>query len=214
MAEGWTFPVAGANEWGGSYMPNTINHRGRTHPAIDIYAERGTAIVAPVSGVVMSIGVNSAIGGNWVQMRGDDGIVYYFAHMDTPPPVSKGQRVTNQSYLGAVGDTGSAKGTKPHLHFKMTYGGKPVDPRQWFKNGAQANPDNYTFSYNDPRGTMQGDVWFQGEQATQPKDDPIRQNIMAMLDTISSSVAGGTRQAGMGEEIVDMVQNPETEVMP
>ena len=110
MAGDWAFPVAGENEWNrGSWMPNTLTHRGRTHAAIDVYAARGTAVVAPVDGMVISVGVNTAIGGNWVTYRGDDGITYYFAHMDKPSGVSKGQRISARSYLGAVGNSGSAK---------------------------------------------------------------------------------------------------------
>ncbi len=51
---GWINPIAGESEYsGGSWMPNTNTHRGRKHPAMDVYAARGTPVVAPVTGKVV-----------------------------------------------------------------------------------------------------------------------------------------------------------------
>ena len=206
----WMFPVAGENEWsGGSWMPNTTNHRGRTHAAIDVYAKEGTAIISPTGGTVMAVGVNTSIGGNWVQIRGNDGIVYYFAHMQHPTNLQKGQVVEAGSFVGAVGRTGSARNTKPHLHFSMKYNGKAVDPRKWFKDGEAANPDNYQFEYMDPRGQMANDPYFNPQEAKKAKDTQLRSNIMQMLDTMSNAVAGGRRgPMGPGEEMDEYVESP------
>lgn len=209
MAGEWFFPVAGANEWNrGSWMPNTLTHRGRTHAAIDIYAGRGTAIVAPVAGVIISVGVNTSIGGNWVQMRGDDGITYYFAHMDRPSGVRKGQRIGAKSYLGAVGNSGSAKNTSTHLHFKMSHRGKSLNPVDWFERGTQLDPEVYNqFQFNDPFNVAATDPFFVGGPGeTQPQTAPIQDTLATMLDNISNSVAGGKRASPVSDEVTELGQ--------
>ena len=131
----WIFPVIGATQWsGGSWMPNTQTHRGRTHPAIDIYATRGQSIVAPVSGTVRSVGTGS-IGGNWIRITGNDGLDYYFAHMDQPSTLVKGQTVGPGSQIGVVGNTGSASSTKPHVHFSVKKNGVMVNPIKMLQDG-------------------------------------------------------------------------------
>jgi len=128
---GWLSPIAGQYEYsGGSWMPDKENHRGRTHPAIDVYAEKGTPIVAPIAGKVMRAGWNEH-GGNTVTILGDDGITYYFAHMDQPAVAKQGQRVVQGDHVGFVGNSGSAKTTSPHLHMSMKEGGSYVNPKSY-----------------------------------------------------------------------------------
>lgn len=149
----WTNPVPGGTWSGGSFMPNTKNHRGRTHPGIDIYAAAGTAIVSPVAGTVIASG-SSGIGGNWVQIKGDDGYIYYFAHMQHETPLSNGQRVGAGTQVGMVGNTGSASSTSPHLHLTVkTLSGEVIDPRP-LMNGAVsvAQSDIVSGSANIPTG--------------------------------------------------------------
>ena len=133
----WVFPIAGPSEWSpGSWMPNTLTHRGRTHAAIDLYAEPGTPIVAPVSGTVTA-SASGDVGGNYVRIVGDDGFVYYFAHMQDASPLQKGQRINVADIIGFVGNTGSAKNTKPHLHFSMRgrAGNQPINPIPYLTDG-------------------------------------------------------------------------------
>lgn len=131
----WTFPVVGTTEWsGGSWMPNTQTHKGRTHPAIDIYAAKGQMIVSPVAGHVKAAG-SSNIGGHWIQIEGRDGNVYYFAHMDAPTHLKVGQQVGGGNKLGVVGNSGSAKTTSPHLHFSIKNGGKAINPVSFLQGG-------------------------------------------------------------------------------
>jgi len=131
----WTFPVIGKTEWSaGSWMPATLTHRGRTHAAVDIYAGRGQAIISPVSGTVRALKSDN-IGGNWIQITGDDGNVYYFAHMDRPTTLKKGQKVTGGQQIGAIGNSGSAKNTKTHLHFSVRRHGQAVSPVSLLQSG-------------------------------------------------------------------------------
>lgn len=133
--DGWVLPVPDYTEWNsGSFMPNTKNHRGRTHPGLDIYANEGSAIVSPVSGEIVASGYGET-GGNWVKIMGDDGYEYYFAHMQYPATVTGG-RVTAGTQIGMVGNTGSAESTKPHLHFTVkTLSGDVVNPISLMENG-------------------------------------------------------------------------------
>lgn len=125
------FPVVGKSEWNrGSWMPNTRRawQQGRTHSAIDIYAERGQKIISPVGGTVKNFGSGN-IAGNWIQIQGSDGNVYFFGHMDQPVTgLEKGQKVSGGTAIGLVGNTGSASGTSTHVHFSVTRDGKKVNP--------------------------------------------------------------------------------------
>lgn len=137
QATGWIFPVAGESDWGrGSWMPNTLTHRGRTHPAIDVYAKAGTPIVSPVAGKVISTKTGD-IGGYTVRVKGDDGNTYYFAHMRSQAVVETGQRITAGAHLGFVGTSGSAKGTTPHLHLGIKRGEGYVNPATLLEGATQ-----------------------------------------------------------------------------
>jgi len=87
---------------------------GTAHGAVDLFADRGTPVVAPVSGL-MSPYPNPS-GGNAFEFYGDDGIRYYGAHLDRYGATGyvKAGRV-----IGYVGNTGDAATTSPHLHFEM-----------------------------------------------------------------------------------------------
>lgn len=174
---------------------------GRTHPAIDIYATAGTAIVAPVSGTVVRTGVNTDVGGNWVVLQGNDGVEYYFAHMQDPTLFDRGDTVNNGALLGRVGDTGSAKGKPHHLHFSMkASNGAYIDPRPWLSDGVPANPNQYVI---DPyqrigmstRDAMANDPFFNpaAEQAA-PHHDPMREVLRNVMGEVSNAVAGGLRK--------------------
>ena len=93
---------------------------GRSHQGVDILANYGTPVYAMVSGVwdVRSFGSSA---GHWAILRGDDGHVYYYMHMQSHT-VGDGARVAAGQQTGTVGDTGNAAGT-PHLHFEYHPGG-------------------------------------------------------------------------------------------
>jgi murein DD-endopeptidase MepM/ murein hydrolase activator NlpD len=84
------------------------------YPAVDIFADEGTPIYAPVDGV--STPGTYSLGGNATTIRGADGRFYYFAHAQRPMfggTVKKGQ------IIGYVGRTGNARNTAPHLHYAV-----------------------------------------------------------------------------------------------
>ena len=118
-------PVPGANfinDWG------FARSGGRTHKGTDVFAPRGTKILAPDSGRV-SLRSNS-LGGVTIWLTGDNGISYYLAHLDGyASGLSSNDRVGKGEVIGYVGNTGNAVGTSPHLHFQMhPGGGSAVNP--------------------------------------------------------------------------------------
>jgi peptidoglycan LD-endopeptidase LytH len=97
----------------------------RTHEGIDIFAARGTPVVAVRSGMAEP-GTN-ALGGTVVWLRdADRRLSYYYAHLDTTA-ITSTQQVEAGTVLGYVGNTGNARTTSPHLHFGI-YAGGPIDP--------------------------------------------------------------------------------------
>src|SRR5688572_2066495 len=102
----------------------------RSHHGIDIFARRGTPVVAAAAGVVNRVN-ETEIGGKVVWLRDTFGNSLYYAHLDSQA-VSSGMRVDAGDTLGFVGNTGNARTTPPHLHFGVYRRGEgPVDP-YWF----------------------------------------------------------------------------------
>ena len=120
-APGWLCPVDGAtffNDWG---FPRTGE---RFHEGNDLFAPLGTPIVAPVGGMLYQ--VVGDLGGYQFNLEGDDGHLYIGSHMD---------RFATEGYvqagdvIGYVGDSGNARGSRPHLHFEIHADGEnPVNP--------------------------------------------------------------------------------------
>ena len=120
-AGGWICPVPGAsfgNDWG---FPRSGE---RFHEGTDLFARRGAEVRAPVAGVVTQL--VGSIGGLQFTLRGDDGHTYYGSHMDS---FGDAGRVAAGAFLGTVGDSGNARGARPHLHFEIyPNGAEPVNP--------------------------------------------------------------------------------------
>lgn len=100
----------------------------REHQGIDIFAPRGTPVVAASDGFISSTSPNE-LGGNvvwlWDSARRH---TLYYAHLDRHA-VSPGQRVRKGDVVGFVGNTGNARPTAPHLHFGIYRRGRgAIDP--------------------------------------------------------------------------------------
>jgi murein DD-endopeptidase MepM/ murein hydrolase activator NlpD len=90
----------------------------RQHHGIDLFASTGTPVLAATSGVVVFKGWNE-LGGRAVYVFGE-GVLTYYAHLDSwRPGLHLGERVVRGTRLGAVGTSGNASGTPPHLHFAV-----------------------------------------------------------------------------------------------
>jgi murein DD-endopeptidase MepM/ murein hydrolase activator NlpD len=112
------------------------NHRG-----IDIFASRGTPIVAVDDGNVRS--ADDPKGGNAVYLSATDGTSYYYAHLDEyvgsfPRAVKAGDPI------GTVGTSGNAIGKAPHLHFEVhSKDDGTIDPYPLLIAAAPAKPSTY-----------------------------------------------------------------------
>lgn len=125
-------PVSGAdNKSIRSFYGDSRDGGKRTHEGVDIFAKKGTPIVAPTRGTISRVG-NSRLGGKIVWMYDQKrGHSYYFAHLDSQY-VYPGQVVKQGDVLGTVGNTGNARYTPPHLHFGI-YQSKSKDPLNYIK---------------------------------------------------------------------------------
>jgi murein DD-endopeptidase MepM/ murein hydrolase activator NlpD len=112
-------PVPGAqfvDSWG------FARSGGRRHEGVDMMAPYGTAVIAPVDGVVRAS--NSSLGGIGFYLDDTAGNEFFGSHLaslDVVGPVEAGQQI------GIVGSTGNAG--SPHLHFEIEpAGSSSVNP--------------------------------------------------------------------------------------
>ena len=128
----YTFPVAGCT------VTYTKYHH--DYPAADIFGKKGCAFVSPIAGVVDEVNsvdkwsgktnLGADRGGLSISIIGDDGLRYYGSHLSKiEANIVPGYRVTTGEKLGEIGSSGSARGTKPHLHFGISY---PTEKGIWW----------------------------------------------------------------------------------
>lgn len=125
----YDFPVASINSQSiQSFWGATRDGGRRSHEGIDIFAPRGTPVVAAVKGRVTRTG-NRGLGGKQVWLRDSErGNSLYYAHLDSII-ATPGMSVSPGDTLGLVGNTGNARTTPPHLHFGIYKGYRgAVDP--------------------------------------------------------------------------------------
>ncbi len=96
----------------------------REHQGVDIFARRGTPVIAALDGRVSSTRRNN-LGGNVVWLRTSLGSLYH-AHLDRVA-VRRDSMIRAGDTLGFVGNSGNARTTPPHLHFGV-YARRPTDP--------------------------------------------------------------------------------------
>lgn len=108
------------------------------HEAVDLGADEGTTIKAPVSGIVIAILSNwkpgGYFGGNYVKIRGDSGYTFYMGHM-SKTATKLNARVKEGEVVGYVGSTGQSTG--PHVHFEVSKDGAMYDARKVIPKGGQ-----------------------------------------------------------------------------
>ncbi|HEX8001804.1 MAG TPA: M23 family metallopeptidase [Mycobacteriales bacterium] len=150
-------PPAGATDYAFPIAGCRVSY-GRTHhdyPATDVFAREGCAFVSPVRGRVdevtyvdrWSAATNRGEdrGGLSVSVVGVDGVRYYGSHLSRiAPGIKPGVRVEAGARLGDVGDTGSARGTSPHLHFGLSW---PSRPGIWWVRRGVVPPARYLDSW-------------------------------------------------------------------
>jgi murein DD-endopeptidase MepM/ murein hydrolase activator NlpD len=139
----YVFPVAGCE----------VNYARAHHDyaATDILSKAGCKFVAPINGVVDEVNrtdtwsgkTNLGIdrGGLYVSIIGEDGVRYYGSHLRSiPASIQPGVVVKAGRLLGAIGSTGSARGTAPHLHFGISW---PTPAQTWWVRRGEVLPWKY-----------------------------------------------------------------------
>jgi peptidoglycan LD-endopeptidase LytH len=100
----------------------------RKHKGIDIFAPRGTAVVAVADGIISYIG-DQPKGGHCLWLTTESGTSFYYAHFDRwAPGIYEGMEVESGDLLGFVGNTGNAITTPPHLHFGISQNDEMINP--------------------------------------------------------------------------------------
>lgn len=133
------------NDWGFARSGMSTGHQGT-----DIFASKGTPLIAVVDGTIGTMFGNSGRGGYRLWVEGDNGFNYYYAHLnnDAPgtndgsggpatayaPGIVPGVHVTAGQVIAYSGNSGEAETTPPHLHFGITNGGENyINPYPYLK---------------------------------------------------------------------------------
>ena len=158
----YLFPIAGCE----------ANYARAHHDyaATDILTKAGCKFVAPIDGVVdevnrvdlwkspPNLGIDR--GGLFVSIIGVDGVRYYGSHLRSiPASIQPGITVKAGRVLGAVGSTGSARGTAPHLHFGISW---PTPADTWWVRRGEVLPWKYL------------DAWKKGKDLSPVKEVAAR----------------------------------------
>jgi len=112
----------------------------RPHLGVDYAAPVGTPVQAVSSGVVISAG-RSGANGNMIHLRHAGGYETKYLHL-SKIGVKVGARVDQGQVIGNVGSSGLSNG--PHLDFRITKNGKPLDPTKLiFPPAKPVAPDKF-----------------------------------------------------------------------
>ena len=122
-------PVTGikSSEFG---VRRYINGQPRNrHTGLDIAADEGVSVIAPLSGIVI-LADNFFYKGNVIYIDHGNGLITSYSHL-SKKMVTLGQSVSKGQTLGLVGSTGRVTG--PHLHWEVFFLGIPVNPEIFVK---------------------------------------------------------------------------------
>ena len=107
------------------------------HRGLDISGKRGTPIIAPADGTVISAGRDRNFG-KFIKIKHNKKFTTLYGHL-LQFKVKKGQKVTRGDIIGLMGNTGMSTGY--HLHYTV------------IKDGVSVNPYNHILNLHSP-GTM------------------------------------------------------------
>jgi murein DD-endopeptidase MepM/ murein hydrolase activator NlpD len=144
------FPVAGkGNSAIQSFWADERDGGKRSHEGIDIFAKRGTPVVAVTEGTISYTG-ERGLGGKQVWLRaGIFGNSVYYAHLDKIA-VTSGTQVKEGDTLGFVGNTGNARTTPPHLHFGIYSGYGALNPLPFIYRTQKITSSDFPRKFNSP----------------------------------------------------------------
>ena len=162
-------PVAGVkparlvDTWGGA------RSEGRKHEGIDIFAKRGTPVLAATEGIVLRVGTNR-LGGQVVWVLGPGGQRHYYAHLDSYGDVRAGMRIPAGKIVGYVGNTGNAATTPPHLHYGIYTAGGAINPYPFLRRiptSARVDPARHAGSKTSALQSYKWTPWKQEISSSQ-----------------------------------------------
>ncbi|MGH3442720.1 MAG: murein hydrolase activator EnvC family protein [Nitriliruptorales bacterium] len=115
-----------SNTWGAA------RSGGRRHKGTDVMAAFGAPVYAFTNGRIAKMSY-SGLGGIGLYLWGDDGVEYYYAHLDGHAAgMYVGRRVEAGELVGYNGSSGNADRWAPHVHFEVhPGGGGAVNPYYW-----------------------------------------------------------------------------------
>ena len=128
-------PVHARHNFTSGYGMRThpVTGRFQMHKGIDLAAPPGTPILATGDGTVTFAG-RSGNYGLLIRVEHLGGISTTYAHLEKIY-VRKGQSVSRNQQIGAMGSTGASTG--PHLHYEIVVDGKMINPMKFIE--ARAN---------------------------------------------------------------------------
>lgn len=105
---------------------------GRRHKGVDIMGQHGAEVYAFRTGTISQLS-QGGLGGISLYLRGNDGNVYFYTHLDG---YASGMRVGSPVEAGDLiaynGNTGNARGGAAHIHWEVhPGGGSPVNPYRY-----------------------------------------------------------------------------------
>ncbi|TVZ26458.1 murein DD-endopeptidase MepM/ murein hydrolase activator NlpD [Gillisia sp. Hel_I_86] len=172
------FPVAGGkNSDAQSFWGAQRDGGKRSHKGVDIFAKRGTPVIAAVDGRITSSG-EKGLGGKQVWLRDPKrGQSLYYAHLDSIAAIKKYQ-VKAGDTLGFVGNTGNARTTAPHLHFGIyrRFGGA-INPYHFIKQEENEPPKKSPFLPGNQLGVVKNKANIRNSNSI--KNSEIIQKIPA-----------------------------------
>ena len=101
-----------------------------THRGVDLAAEPGVQVLAPIAGTVTFVGSVPAIGGGTViaaTVTSAEGVMSTVLPLGSPE-VERGASVAAGEPLGALADAGDGSSSEPHLHVGIRRGDVYLDP--------------------------------------------------------------------------------------
>ncbi len=126
-------PVDADEYWissGYGWRKSPFTGRREFHSGLDISSRRGTPIIAPAEGKVVSVGKDRYIG-KFIKITHSDNLTTLYGHL-MELKVKKGQPVKRGDVIGLMGNTGLSTGH--HLHYQVQKDNKSVDPKQYILN--------------------------------------------------------------------------------
>ena len=112
-------PVAGASkaDWNPKSFWFEPWGTSGVHKGIDIFGKMDTPVLSTTDGLVLYTGELSK-GGKVILTLGPKWRLHYFAHLSRID-ISTLSYVSSGQPIGALGDSGNAKGKAPHLHYSI-----------------------------------------------------------------------------------------------